>query len=163
MGRILIIDKDTRTIEVLDLLLDVLGLSFAVASTRTNASRIYTSDQIDVIFLNPELPMMDSRAMIDEFGVVAKERNRKLPPVVFLYSNEALVRRYQLVAMPDSRLIRKPVTMEKIYGVLEELGLTELRPTVKERQMQDRLDRFADFIGQSEEWLDRLKEYLVSS
>ncbi|MFB0516156.1 MAG: hypothetical protein ACETWG_06085 [Candidatus Neomarinimicrobiota bacterium] len=152
-----------RTVEVLNLLLDALRKPFEVASTHSNAVRIYSTGQVEAIFMNPELPMVDPKALVDEFEVVAADRNRKRAPVVFLYTNDELVRRYELRKVPESQLVRKPVLMEHFYALLDDMGLTELAVSVRSQRVDERIQQFAAFIKQSEAWVDRLKERLVKS
>ncbi|GAH78714.1 unnamed protein product, partial [marine sediment metagenome] len=60
-------------------------------------------------------------------------------------------------------LVKKPVTMEQIYELLDGLGLTKLKVMVDSQQVKDKIARFGNFIEQSETWMDRLKKHLMKS
>lgn len=163
MGKILIIDKDIKTIEVLELLLQALRQPYNVVSTHSNAMRIYNNERVEAIFMNPEMPLVETKALMDEMDGATAKLQRSRAPVVFLYTGEGLVHRYKLDELPGCQLVKKPVSMEQIYKILDGLGLTKLRITAESQQVKEKIERFEDFIKQSEAWLDKLKGYLLKS
>ena len=163
MGKVLIIEKDVKTIEVLELLLRALEQPYVVASTRSNAVRTYNNEQVEAIFMNPEMPLVEPKALMDEMDVAAAKLKRSRPPVVFLYTDDGLIHRYKLNELHDCQLVEKPVTMEQIYGLLDGLGLTKLKSTTGSQQVKEKIARFEGFIKQSETWLDQLKGHLLKS
>ncbi len=163
MGKVLVIDKDLKTIEVLELLLQALRQPYVVASTHSNALRTYNNEQVDAIFMNPEMPLVEPKALMDEMDVATAKLKRSRAPVVFLYTDDGLVHRYKLDKLLGCQLVKKPVSMEQIYELLDGLGLTKLRITAESQQVKDKIGRFEGFIKQSEAWLDRLKGYLLKS
>ncbi len=163
MGKVLIIEKDVKTIEVLELLLKALEQPYVVASTHSNAMRIYNNERLEAIFMNPEMPLVEPKALMDEMDVATSKLKRSRAPVVFLYTDDGLIHRYKLDKLPDCQLVKKPVTMEQIYELLDGLGLTKLKVMVDSQQVKDKIARFGNFIEQSETWMDRLKKYLMRS
>lgn len=163
MGKVLLLDKDVKTSEVLKLLLQALEQPYEVAHTHSNATRIYNAERVEAIFMNPELPLVDPKAFMDEIEVTSAERNRSRAPVIFLYTDDQLIHCYELNKLPDSQLVKKPVTMEQIYELLDGLGLTKLKVMVDSQQVKDKIARFGNFIEQSETWMDRLKKHLMKS
>lgn len=163
MGKVLILEKDVKTVEVLELLFQALEQQYEVTHTHSNATRIYNAEQVEAIFVNPELPLVEPRVFMDEIEVTSAERNRSRAPVIFLYTDDEIVRRYELNKLPDSQLVKKPVTMEQIYELLDGLGLTKLKVMVDSQQVKDKIARFGNFIEQSETWMDRLKKHLMKS
>jgi len=163
MSKILIIDKDVKTIEVLELLLQALRQPYNVTSTHSNAMRIYNNERVEAIFMNPEMPLVEPKALMDEMDGVAAKLKRSRAPVVFLYTDAGLVYRYKLEELPGCQLVRKPVTMEQVYELLEGLGLTKLKATAESQQVKDKITRFEGFIKQSETWQEQLKGYLLKS
>lgn len=163
MGKVLIIDKDIKTIEVLELLLQALRQPYNVASTHSNAMRIYNNERVEAIFMNPEMLLVEPKALMDEMDVAMAKLKRSRAPVFFLYTNDGLVHRYKLNELPGCQLVKKPVSMEQIYEILDGLGLTKLRITAESQQVKDKIERFEGFIKQSEAWLAQLKGYLLKS
>jgi len=163
MGKVLILEKDVKTVEVLELLLQALEQQYEVTYSHSNATRIYNTEQVEAIFMNPELPLVEPRVFMDEIEVISAERNRSRSPVIFLYTEDQLIHRYELNKLPDSQLVKKPVTMEQIYELLDGLGLTKLKAMVDNQQVKDKIARFGNFIEQSETWMDRLKKHLMKS
>jgi len=163
MGKVLILEKDVKTVEVLELLFQALEQQYEVTHTHSNAIRIYNAEQVEAIFVNPELPLVEPKVFMDGIEVISAERNRSRAPVIFLYTDDELVRRYELNKLPDSQLVKKPVTMEQIYELLDGLGLTKLKVMVDSQQVKDKIARFGNFIEQSETWMDRLKKHLMKS
>lgn len=163
MGKILIIDKDIKTIEVLELLLQALRQPYNVASTHSNAMRTYNNEQVEAIFMNPEMPLVEPKALMDEMNGATAKQKRSRAPVVFLYTDDELVHRYKLNELPGCQLVKKPVSMEQIYGILDGLGLTKLKITSGSQQLKEKIERFEGFIKQSETWLDQLKGHLLKS
>ena len=163
MGKVLVIEKDVKTIEVLELLLKALEQPYVTASTHSNAMRTYNNELVDAIFMNPEMPLVESKALMDEMDVAADKLKRSRPPVVFLYTDDELIHRYKLNELADCQLVEKPVTMEQIYGLLGGLGLTKLKAVTGSQQVKDKIAKFEGFIKQSETWLDQLKGHLMKS
>ena len=163
MGKILIIEKDVKTIEMLELLLQALEQPYVVASTHSNAMRTYNNEQVEAIFMNPEMPLVEPKALMDEMDVATDKLKRSRAPVVFLYTDDQLIHRYNLNKLPDCQLVKKPVTMEQIYGLLDGLGLTKLKITSGSQQVKKKTAKFEGFIKQSETWLDQLKGHLLKS
>lgn len=163
MGKVLILEKDVKTVEVLELLFQALEQQYEVTHTHSNATRIYNAEQVEAIFVNPELPLVEPKVFMDEIEVTSSERNRSRAPVIFLYTDDQLIQRYELNKLPDSQLVKKPVTMEQIYELLDGLGLTKLKVMVDSQQVKDKIARFENFIEQSETWMDRLKKHLMKS
>ena len=163
MGKVLILEKDVKTVEVLELLFKALEQQCEVVHTHSNATRIYNTEQVEAIFMNPELPMVEPRVFVDEIEATSAKRNRSRVPVIFLYTDDEIVRRYELNKLPDSQLVKKPVTMEQIYQLLDGLGLTKLKVMVDNQQVKGKIARFGNFIEQSETWMDRLKKHLMKS
>ena len=161
MGKVLIIEKDVKTIEILELLLKALEQPYVLASTHSNAMRTYNNEQVEAIFMNPEMPLVEPKALMDEMDVATDKLKRSRPPVVFLYTDDGLIHRYKLNELPDCQLVEKPVTMEQIYGLLDGLGLTKLKITTGSQQVKEKIARFEGFIKQSETWLDQLKGHLL--
>lgn len=160
MGKVLIIDKDIKTIEVLELLLQALRQPYVVASTHSNAMRTYNNERVEAIFMNPEMPLVETKALMDEMDVAKAKLKRSRAPVVFLYTDDGLVHRYQLNELPGCQLVKKPVSMEQIYGILDGMGLTKLNIT-SGSQLKEKIAKFEGFIKQSETWLDQLKGHLL--
>ncbi len=163
MGKILIIDKDVKTIEVLELLLQALRQPYNVASTHSNAMRTYNNEQVEAIFMNPEMPLVEPKALMDEMDVATDKLKRSRAPVVFLYTDDGLVHRYKLNELPGCQLVKKPVSMEQIYEILDGLGLTKLKIMSGSQQLKEKIVKFEGFIKQSETWLDQLKGHLLMS
>ncbi len=163
MGKVLIIEKDTKTVEVLELLLQALWQPYEVAGIRSNAMRIYKNERVDAIFMNPEMPLVDAKPLMDEMEAAREKLKRSRAPVVFLYTDDELVHRYKLNELPDCQLVKKPVTMEKAYELFDGLGLTKLKMTGGSKQLQEKISRFESFIKHSETWLDQLKGHLMKS
>lgn len=163
MGTILIIEKESTVIETLDLLLEALDKPFELASTHSNAVRIYTTAQVDIIILNPEMPMVDPKALIDELWNIAHDNDKELVPIICLYTDDALIQRYELSSIPGCQLERKPVRMERWYQILKDLGQTEIPVQIESEHQQDKLTSIAEFIDQSESWLEKLKTQLLKS
>lgn len=161
MGKVLILEKDVKTIEMLELLLQALHQTYRVAYTHSNAIRIYTTERIDAIFMNPELPMIDPKALMDEIEVISTEMKWSRAPVVFLYTSDELVRRYELHRISDSHLAAKPIMMDRGYEILDGLGLTKLKMSANSRHLKDKIARFRDFVEQSETWMERFRDRLV--
>ena len=90
MGKILIVDKDIKTIEVLELLLQALRQPYNVASTHSNAMRTYNNERVEAIFMNPEMPMVDAKPLMDEMEAAREKLKRSRGPVVFLYTDDEL-------------------------------------------------------------------------
>ncbi|UCH10958.1 MAG: hypothetical protein JSU61_03465 [Fidelibacterota bacterium] len=158
---ILIIEKDIPTVETMRLLLQALDQPFEVVNTHSKAALIYNIESVSTIFFNPELPMVDPKALIDELEGIAMDKNKPRAPIIFLYSDDEIVRRYELHQIPDSEMHQKPVTMEQFYGILDGFGLTELQVNIEHQQVKEKLRQFSQFIHESEGWLDRLKNHLV--
>ena len=163
MGTILIIEKDSAVLETLQLLLEALDKPFELASTHSNAVRIYSTTQVDIILLNPEMPMVDPKALIDELGNVAHDKDKDLAPIICLYTDDALILRYELSSMPGCQLERKPIRMERFYQILKGLGQTEIPVQIESQRQQDKMTHIADFINQSESWLEKLKTQLLKA
>jgi len=163
MGKVLILEKDVKTVEVLELLFQALEQQYEVTHTHSNAARIYNAEQVEAIFMNPELPLVEPKVFMDKIKVTSAERNRSRVPVIFLYTDDQLIHRYELNKLPDSQLVKKPVTMEQIYELLDGLGLTKLKVMVDSQQVKDKIARFGNFIEQSETWMDMLKKHLMKS
>ena len=162
MGQILIIEKEVLVVEALELILQALDQPFVTTSSHSNAVRLYKAEPTDAIFLNPELPDLDAKPLLDEFQVHSEDRSRARAPAIILYSDEALVRRYGLRQVPECQLVRKPVTLDQLYTLLHGLGLTKLKVTEGAQHEKDQTAQFEMFIGQAESWLDKLKAHLVS-
>jgi len=125
--------------------------------------RTYNNELVDAIFMSPEMPLVEPKALMDEMDVAKSKLKRSRAPVVFLYTDDGLIHRYKLNELPDCQLVEKPVTMEQIYGLLDGLGLTKLRVTTGSQQVKEKIAKFEGFIKQSETWLDQLKGHLLKS
>jgi len=163
MGKILIIDKDVAFLEAFGLLLNALNLPFEVVSTHSNATRIFRTDTVDLVFLNPELPMVDPKALLDEFEGISADKRETSTPVIFLYTDMEIIHRYELTSQPNSQLLEKPVPITQLYEILDQRGLTQIRIEVESQRAQEKISHFAQFIEQSESWLERLRDHLVKS
>ncbi|MFC1484400.1 hypothetical protein ACFL6Q_05085 [Candidatus Neomarinimicrobiota bacterium] len=163
MGIILIIEKDTAVLEVLQLLLDALDRSYELASTHSNAVRIYSTTDVDAIILNPEMPMVDPKALIEELGNISHEKEKDLAPIVCIFTDDALIQRYELSTMSGCQLERKPIRMERFYNILQGLGQTEIAVQIESQRLQDKMSQIAEFIDQSESWLEKLKTQLLKT
>lgn len=163
MGKVLVIEKDIKTIEILELLLRALEQPYVVAGTHSNAMRTYNNEQVEAIFMNPEMPLVEPKALMDVMDVATVKLKRSRAPVVFLYTDDGLIHRYKLNELADCQLVKKPVTMEQIYGLFDGLGLTKLRVTTGSQQVKEKIAKFEGFIKQSETWLDQLKGHLLKS
>lgn len=163
MGILLIIEKDTVVLEALQLLLEALDKSYEVASTHSNAVRIYTTTDVDAIILNPEMPMVDPKALIEELGNLAFEKEKDLAPIVCIYTDDALIQRYDLPSISGCQLERKPIRVERFYKILKGLGLTEIPIQIENRHFQDKMSHITEFIDKSELWLEKLKTQLLKT
>lgn len=163
MGKILIVDKDMKVIEMLELLFNALEQPFEFVYTQNNVVRIHNNEQVDAIIINPELPLIDPRALIDEVEVVSLELNRPRAPMIFLYSDESLLRRYELSDIPNSQFLEKPVTMEQVYGAIDSLGLTKLKMNNSKQHIEEKISKLGSFIELSESWMAELKDRLLKS
>ncbi len=65
MGKVLILEKDVKTVEVLELLFQALEQQYEVTYTHSNATRIYNAEQVEAIFVNPELPLVEPKVFMD--------------------------------------------------------------------------------------------------
>ena len=163
MGAILIVEKDIVTVESLELILDALDQPYKSAATRPNAVRIYSTELVDAIFLNPELSVVDVKALIDELESVDQRKARKRAPIIFIYSDDDVVQDLGLGEVPRSQLLAKPVNLERLYEVLHGLGLTKLKMPLGSQQVAGRIKYFKQFVIQSEAWLEELKVRLVKA
>ncbi|MFC1620321.1 hypothetical protein ACFL45_10290 [Candidatus Neomarinimicrobiota bacterium] len=163
MGTILIIEKDTAVLEALQLLLDALDRSYELASTHSNAVRIYSTTDVDAIILNPEIPMVDPKALIEELGNISHEKEKDLAPIVCIFTDDALIQRYELSTISGCQLERKPIRMERFYNILKGLGQTEIAVQIESQRLQDKMSQIAEFIDQSETWLEKLKAQLLKT
>jgi DNA-binding response OmpR family regulator len=163
MGTLLIIEQDAALLETIRLLLEALDTSYEVASTHSNAVRLYKSTDVDAIILNPELPMVDPKALIDELANLAHEKDKDLVPIVCIYTDETLINRYDLPSIAGIQLERKPIRVERFYEILKGFGLTEIPIHIESQDLQDKLSHITEFIDQSESWMDKLKAQLLKS
>jgi DNA-binding response OmpR family regulator len=163
MGTLLIIEQDTAVLEPLQLLLKALDKSYEVASTHSNAVRLYESSDVDAVILNPEMPMVDPKALIDELANLAHEKEIELAPIVCIYTDDALVKRYDLASISGCQLERKPILVERFYKIMKGLGLTEIPIYLESQHLQDKMNYIAEFIDQSEAWLEKLKTQLLKT
>ena len=163
MGHVLIIEKERRVVEALELLLQALDRPYDVASTFSNALRVFTTERIDLIFINPELTSLDAKPLLDEFEVAATDKHQARPPVIVLYTDKALVQRFGLNQLADTELVEKPIRPDQIYTLLDKRGLTKVKMAPGNQHEKDKVAKFEQFIQQSEAWLDKLKSHLVKA
>lgn len=163
MGKVIIIDKDVATSESIERLLAALQVPCEIALTHKNALRAYTSGSISAVFLSPDIPTIDPKALVEEFDLHAKNANTARPPVIVLYKDLESVQRYNLDKLPRSKCLQKPITYEKIYPLLHALGLTKLGQAAGSRGVQAKIARYDKFIQESEAWLKKLKAQLFPS
>ncbi|MEE9161941.1 MAG: hypothetical protein V3U35_03130 [Candidatus Neomarinimicrobiota bacterium] len=161
VGHVLIIEKERRVVEALELLLQALDRPYDVASTFSNAVRVFTTERIDIIFINPELASLDAKPLLDEFEVAAEDKRQARPPVIVLYTDEALVKRYGLNQLADTELVKKPFSLDEIYAILDKRGLTKVKMVRGNQREKDKAAQFEQFIQRSEAWLDKLKNHLI--
>ena len=161
VGHVLIIEKERRVVEALELLLQALDRTYDVASTFSNAVRVFKAEQIDIIFINPELTSLDAKPLLDEFEVAAEDKRQTRPPVIVLYTDEAVVSRYALNQLTDTELVKKPIRLDQIYSILDKKGLTKVKMIRGNQREKDKVTQYEQFIQQSEAWLNKLKNHLV--
>lgn len=164
MSKILVIDKDIATVELLERLCQALTLSVDTVQTHANATRSYHRDPVAAIFLSADLPMLDPRALLEELDAISAQKKSPRAPVIVMYKDEVHFRRLGLNAIPRSRSMPKPISVEEVYQLFAAMGLTKADVTGgSDQQVKELLIQHAKFIEESEAWLAKLKAKLFKS
>ena len=164
MSKILIIDKDVATAQLIKRLCQVLALPVDIVQTHSSATRSYLREQVAAVFLSSEMPLLDHKALLDEFDASAIQRKKPRAPVIILYKNKDDLHRLRLNEIPNSRSMSKPILMEEVYELFDGLGLTKAHLAIEESSGAGRkLNQHGKFIEESEAWLAKLKMQLSKS
>lgn len=164
MSKILIIDKDLATAESLKRLCQALALPVDIVQTHSNATRSYHRDTVAAIFLSSDMSMLDPKALVDELETISVQKKTPRAPVIILYKDQVHFRRLGLNAIPRSRSMPKPISLEEVYQLFDAMGLTKahLAGGGSHRARQKQIQH-TKFIEESEAWLTKLKAQLFKS
>jgi CheY-like chemotaxis protein len=159
MSKVLIIEKDNEVVSSIERLLHVFNLDAEAVLSHPNAIQSYTSDDLKAIIIDSEMPTISTNRLVAEFDDIAARKNKPRCPIIFLYKVEETPRQLQLNQIPRSVYVRKPVSMIELYRILETLKLSSLFNDA-EGLVEDRLDRYMQFLDKSSNWMKRLNENL---
>lgn len=164
MSKILVIDKDSVTAESLERLCQALAIPVEIVQTHANATRSYHRDPVAAIFLSSDMSMLDPKALVDELEAISAQNKMPRAPVIILYKDEVHFRRLGLKAIPRSRSMPKPISMEEVYQLFAAMGLTKANLAAGGgNEVRQKLIQHAKFIEESEAWIAKLKAKLFKS
>jgi DNA-binding response OmpR family regulator len=163
MVRVLVIDEEAATTELIERLCAALDIPVEITATRANAIRCFSENPIEVIFLSADVELVDSKAMADEFDNLAADQHKPRPPLAIFYEKEEVVHRYGLNKLPRSTTLQKPVAFKDIYAILSVLKVINDDNIGVREEMEREVAALGRFITDSQAWVNKLKELVVES
>ena len=163
MVRVLVIDDEAATTESIERLCTALDIPIEITATRANAIRCFTENLLEVIFLSPDLELVEPKAMAAEFDNLAADQQKQRPPLVILYKKEEVVNRYGLNKLPRSTTLQKPATLKDIYAILAALKVINDDNTGIREEMEREVAELGRFIADSQAWVNKLKDLVSES
>lgn len=160
-NKILILEKEPETTEVLARFFEAMGIEYEVTYTHANTVRVYSAGSVGLIFMNPELAAVDIRAVISDLEGVSHASHLKRPPIIFLYSDPGSIAKHSLDQITKSKSMPKPITMEQIYRIADTLGILKNATRSDLTEQREKIREFDAFLEKSDAWLTKLKSHLV--
>ncbi len=155
--KVLIIEKDTATINQLSRLLVALRLEPIVLYNWSSVSRLPMKDEIIAVFVAVEIQNINVREIVDEFR---NEANPQLePPVFYLYLSEFSEMYKKAVRIPHRGELKKLIRLDDLYNMLSQnIDLAAI--PYDELTSSEILPRYESYHSSLQEWLNRLAEML---
>jgi len=155
--KVLIIEKDTATINQLSRLLLALRLEPIVLYNWSSVSRLTMKDEITAVFVAVEIQNINVREIVDEFR---NEAHPELePPVFYLYLSEFSEMYKKAVRIPHRGELKKLVRLEDMYNMMSQNLDLEAIP-YDELSNSEILPRYESYHASLQDWLNRLAEML---
>ncbi|MCB0281016.1 MAG: hypothetical protein H6627_11660 [Calditrichae bacterium] len=158
MNKILIIDRDSTTLNDISRLIVALKFEPLVAFNTASLSGIIRSE-IAAIFIDVETKMVRVDEVIRFFNNPQKVKHDNIIPFFLMYTNEDSVYIDQAKRLPHADVVKKPVVLENIFKMLNKhLNLNE----VEYEQFSNyyRLDQLQTFGDSLKQWLEKLGSLL---
>lgn len=159
---VLVIEKDMETAEAIIRLSDALGLPADLAQTHKNAVRACATHPVGIVFLNPDINMINPRALVEEIqSLAASRKNSPAPPILFLVKSLENLARHGLKGHPGTGAITKPLQLEQVYVAFDKLGLIHLEAPEPAETMAGKIEAWQQFLTSAEAWMEKLRDRLV--
>ena len=161
-NHVLIVEKDMATAESLMRLSEALGLPAELAQTHKNAIRACATHQVGIIFLNPDMNMIDAKTLVEDIqSLAASRKNHPAAPILFLTESNQILQRLGLKGHPGTGVLAKPLQLEQVYVAFHKLGLINLDPPEPAETLTGKIKVWQEFLTSAEVWTEKLREHLV--
>lgn len=157
--KILIIEKDTATINAISRLVAALNYQPVILYTWSEFSRSFSKNEVAAVFINVEIPMIKVDKVIDEFYQGDKVDEEENISIFYIYSKDSSELYINAQKLPHTDEVQKPVNIERVYYMLEQNLKLEILP-YEELSFHGDLKQFEDFLSGYKDWLKKVGSLL---
>lgn len=157
--KILIIEKDTATINAISRLVAALNYQPVVLYTWSEFSRSFSKSEVAAVFIDVEIPMIKVDKVVEEFYQVDKVDEEENIPIFFIYSKDASELYINAQKLPHTDEVQKPVNIEQVYYMMEQNLKIESLP-YEELSFHGELKLFEDSLSGYKDWLKKVGSLL---
>ncbi len=159
---VLIVEKDMEAAEALTRLSEALGLPVELAQTHKNAIRACATHPVGIIFMNPDINMIDSRTLVEDIqSLPASRKNSSAPPILFLVESLEILSKLGLKGHAGTGVLIKPLQLEQVYVALHKLGLINLEAPPPAETSAGKIKAWQEFLTSAEQWMAKLRDQMV--
>lgn len=157
--KILIIEKDTATINAISRLIAALNYQPVVLYTWSEFSRSFSKSEVAAVFIDVEIPMIKVDKVVEEFNQGNIVNEEEAVPIFFIYSKDTSELYINARKLPHIGEIQKPVNIERVYYMLEQNLEIESLP-YEELSFHGELKLFEDSLSGYKDWLKKVGSLL---
>ena len=158
MNKILIIDRDSSTLNDISRLLTALKFEPIVAFNSSSVVGIIR-DEIAGIFIDVESKIISAEDIIKYFNGPQKITNNNVIPVFLMYSNDESAHVEHAKKLLHTEMIKKPFTLESIFNILyQHLNLNEFQ--YEQFSNRYKLEQLKSYSVSLSGWLEKLGSLL---
>ncbi len=158
MKKILIIDRDSATLNDISRLVAALNYEPVIAFNTTSIVNL-AREEIVCVFIDVETKMINVEDVVRHFNGPQKFGPKEIVPIYFLCTNPDSYFVEHAKTLPHKDLITKPVTLEGIFNLLfESLNLEEMEyEQFSDHYKLSQLRKYSKTMGS---WLEKFGSLL---
>ncbi len=154
MKKILIMDKDSSTLNDISRLVTALNYEPVVIFNLSSSQQNLIRDDIAAIFLDVETKMIKAAEVIHYFNSPQKLMSSREIPVFLMYTNPNSKFVAEAVALPHTARLKKPFSIEALFKLID--GALNLDAIEYEQFTNEyKLQQLKEYIGKTDTWLEK--------
>ncbi len=158
-NKILIIDNDEVTIQVISHLANALNLQSLVMHNWGKSLNFKDKEGLLAVFVNVELSFVDLQILLKDFPQNGDAEQKDKVAVYYLYS-KSFNRLYQAAKkFPCAGELKKPIKGEALFDCLKDLIDLEEFIDYNEREYRDKLRDYKEYLTESLALIKKLETY----